>query len=410
MPRDPEAQPTTAICMLVQNYYEIDVRVRRKAEALVDAGYRVDVLALRSPGMQEASYTLKGVNVRTLALGKERGTLVRYAFEYAAFFVWAAFALASSMRRQRYAVVEVNTLPDFLVFAAAPAKWMGARVVLDMHEITPEFYMSKYGMRRESLAVRALTLIERMSMRFADRVLVINQPIEDLLVDRGLDRAKSVIVMNAVDEALFEAETFAARDDGRQRPRWVMMYHGTLTRIYGLDIAIEAFEKAQAEMPGAELWILGGGPEKERLIALARRLSLESRVRFMGSVLPQEIPGWLHVCDIGVLPTRRDVFLDFSFSNKLSEYIVTGKGAIVSRLNAIRHYFSEEALVYFEPNDAADLAAQMIRTYRDPQLTARIARQAQDEYRPIRWGVMKERYLATMHQLAAPHADRVVAR
>jgi glycosyltransferase involved in cell wall biosynthesis len=216
--------------------------------------------------------------------------------------------------------------------------------------------------------------------------------------------------MNAVDEALFEAETFAARDDGRQRPRWVMMYHGTLTRIYGLDIAIEAFEKAQAEMPGAELWILGGGPEKERLIALARRLSLESRVRFMGSVLPQEIPGWLHVCDIGVLPTRRDVFLDFSFSNKLSEYIVTGKGAIVSRLNAIRHYFSEEALVYFEPNDAADLAAQMIRTYRDPQLTARIARQAQDEYRPIRWGVMKERYLATMHQLAAPHADRVVAR
>jgi len=49
-----------------------------------------------------------------------------------------------------------------------------------------------------------------------------------------------------------------------------MMYHGTLTRIYGLDIAIEAFSRANAEMPGSELWILGSGTERKQLADLAQ--------------------------------------------------------------------------------------------------------------------------------------------
>jgi len=49
------------------------------------------------------------------------------------------------MRKRHYAVIDVNTLPDFLVFAAASAKWMGAKIVLDMHEITPEFICPNTG-------------------------------------------------------------------------------------------------------------------------------------------------------------------------------------------------------------------------------------------------------------------------
>ena len=42
-----------SVCILVQTLYEFDPRVRRKAEALVAAGYSVDVLALRRPGGEE---------------------------------------------------------------------------------------------------------------------------------------------------------------------------------------------------------------------------------------------------------------------------------------------------------------------------------------------------------------------
>src|SRR5262249_39653323 len=163
----------TSICMVVQNPYDEDVRVRRKAEALVAAGYSVDVLALRG-ARPDKRFTANGVFVTPLGLGRGRGSLFRSLFEYAAFFLWVLVRLSLWMPARRYAVVEVNTLPDFLIFAAAPARWMGAALVLDMHEITPEFYMSKYEVAAGSPMIRFLTWLEKKSFDFADHVITIH--------------------------------------------------------------------------------------------------------------------------------------------------------------------------------------------------------------------------------------------
>jgi glycosyltransferase involved in cell wall biosynthesis len=392
-----------SVCILLQNAYDGDVRVRRKAEALVAAGYSVDVLALR-PSHHNKAYELNGVKVYTVGLGKKRGTLRRYVFEYVAFFLWACVRLTLRMPTRRYAVVDVNTLPDFLIFAAVFARWMGAKLVLDMHEITPEFYMSKYGIAERSWMVRLTKYLERISFAFADRVVTIHEPIQDLLIGRGLSAARSTVVMNAVDEAAFlsNAGSRVAAVPATPPGTFVMMYHGTLTHIYGLDTAIEAFGLAHHEMPGAEFWILGDGPEKDSLQRLVQTKGLATKVKLLGSVPPADVRTWLDKCDVGVLPMRRDVFLDFSFPNKLSEYIIVGKCVIVPRLNTIRHYFGEEALAYFEPNSHADLARQMVRVYRDGGLRGRLAAAAKTDYAPIRWDVMKERYLKLMHDLTTP--------
>ena len=135
------------------------------------------------------------------------------------------------------------------------------------------------------------------------------------------------------------------------------------------------------------------------LQALAKERGLESQVRFFGVIPPSEIPAWLAKSDVGILPIRCDVFLEFAFPNKLPEYIIMGKPVIISRLRTIRHYFSEEALGFFEPNSAADLARQMARVYGDRGLRARLSSRAREEYAPIRWEVMKQRYLKLVGDL-----------
>jgi glycosyltransferase involved in cell wall biosynthesis len=391
-----------SICMLLQNHYEFDIRVRRKAEALVAAGYSVDVLALRSAHSPK-THTLEGVNVHTISLGKKRGSLARYVFEYVAFFLWALVRVTVQMRRRRYAVIDVNTLPDFLIFSAIFARWMGAKLILDMHEITPEFYISKYGITENSWLVRLLKFQERISFDFADYVITINEPISELLSERGLPQAKSIVMMNSADEARFTEYSRSGVSVATAVPEtFVMMYHGTLTKIYGLDIAIEAFGMAHKDMPGAEFWILGSGPEASNLKSLAQERGLASKVRLIGRVMPADIPEWLNKCEVGILPIRRDVFLEFASPNKLPEYIVTGKPVIISRLRAIRHYFSEHAVAYVEPNNPADLAKQMVRVYRDTGLCARLAARAREEYAPIRWDVMKERYLRMIEEVVGP--------
>ena len=258
-----------AICIVVQSVYDFDPRVRRKAEALAAAGYSVDVLALVPP-TGATSYILNGVNVHAVSLGKKRGSLARYLFEYVAFFLWAFIRVSRSMRHRHYAVIDVNTLPDFLIFAPVVARWMGAKLILDMHEITPEFYMSKYGFTQTSRIVRLITWLEKISFTFADRVITIHKPAEDLLVTRGLPREKSTILMNSVDETRFSSMGLSP---GSAAPEpadtFTMMYHGTLTRMYGLDLAIEALGLAHDSMPGARLWILGSGPEQPKLQLLA---------------------------------------------------------------------------------------------------------------------------------------------
>ena len=366
---------------------------------MLAAGYSVDVLALRS-SHTEKTYSLDGANVYTVSLGKRRGSLARYAFEYVAFFFWALVRVTVQMRRRHYVAIDVNTLPDFLIFAAAFARWKGAKLILDMHEITPEFYISRYRIGANSWLVRLLKRVEKLSFDFADHVITINEPIEDLLVARGLPRSKSTVIMNTAEERRFaSASRSSATADTGVPGSFLMMYHGTLTEIYGLDVAIDAFALAHNEMPRAELWILGDGPEKGRLESLAQRRGVASKVRLVGLVAPSEIPAWLNKCDIGILPMRRDIFLDFAFPNKLSEYIVTGKSVVISRLKAIRHYFSNEALAYFDPEDPADLAKQMLRVYRDSGLRARLAARAKEEYVPIRWDVMKQRYLRLIEDM-----------
>jgi glycosyltransferase involved in cell wall biosynthesis len=394
------------VCVLLQNFYEIDIRVRRKTEALIRAGYAVDVLALRSPYTSSKDYTLAGVHVYTFSLGKKRGSMVRYYFEYISFFFWSFFKLCVLTRTKKYAVIDVNNLPDFLVFAAMPGRWTGAKILFDMHEITPEFLMSKYKIGKNHWQVRLARLLERASISYADHVITINEPIQKLLESRGLVPTKSTIIMNSVDELMFSLGSGTALAESDPRPdRFVMMYHGSLTHIYGLDIAIEAFSLVHDHLRYAELWIMGNGPEKAALQKQAKTLGLEKRVRFIELVLPQEVPQWLSQCNIGILPTRGDVFLNLSFSNKLSEYIIMGKAIITSRLKTIRHYFDEEALAYFEPNSPADLAKQMARLYGDRALCGRLAKKAKDEYAPLAWSVMKARYLDLMKELTNQEAS-----
>jgi glycosyltransferase involved in cell wall biosynthesis len=404
-------QARKSVFILVQNIYDSDVRVRRKAEALVSEGYDVDVLALRPPGSISRDYRLNGVHVYTLSLGKKRGSKGRYYFEYIVFFLWAFLKSSFGLRKKAYDVVDVNTLPDFLIFAAFFQKLRGALLLLDMHEIFPEFLISKYGCEATHWQVRLARFLERVSFNFADHVIVINEPILRLLESRGLALRKSTIIMNSADENLFVAgqKLNKAINLASGYRKFVMMYHGTITRIYGLEIALHAFSQVQADIPNAVFWIVGDGPEKAELEKLTKKLHLESKVSFIDEVQPQDISQYLKRCDVGILPTRQDVFLDLSFPNKLAELIVLGKPVIASRLRGIRRYFSEDAIVYFEPNSISDLAKQMVVVYEDKGLRDRSVLNASKEYEPINWEVMRKRYLNLVGNLATRTSVRAQA-
>src|SRR3954451_3827636 len=125
-----------------QSYYG-DLDVQRKIDALVESGHEVDAICLRKPG-QPLRERLGAVTVYRVPLPHRRGGTLTYLGKYAAFLLAAGLLAAILHPRRRYALIDVYSMPDALVFAALVPKLLGARVALTLLETMPEFFSTKF--------------------------------------------------------------------------------------------------------------------------------------------------------------------------------------------------------------------------------------------------------------------------
>lgn len=134
---------TLRVCMIVHQYYYRDTRVRRYADALADAGAQVDVICVRSPDRPSTGQR-DGVRVFTVPINRGYGSRGSYLLEYGIAFVFFATWLLALYVKNRYQVIHIHNMPDFLIFAALVPRLLGAKLILDIHDPMPELYMSKY--------------------------------------------------------------------------------------------------------------------------------------------------------------------------------------------------------------------------------------------------------------------------
>ena len=153
----PDACHPRRHCMIVYARYPLgETRVQREAEALVDRGYEVDVICIRIHG-ESAEATHRGVRIyRDFPLPKDIGGGMGERFlRYLRFFVLATVRVARLHRERPYNTVQVHNLPDFLVFCALIPKLRGVPVILDLHDLMPEFFAARVAQDEGSLNIRS---------------------------------------------------------------------------------------------------------------------------------------------------------------------------------------------------------------------------------------------------------------
>lgn len=386
--------------MLTHSYYEEDPRVRREAEAIVAAGRPVDVYALRRAG-DAAVEQVAGVTVRRLGVQRHQGAgFGTYLREYLAFLVRAGFALTRAHGRRHYALVQVHTLPDFLVFAAAPLRLTGVPVILDLHEAMPEFFRSRFRGRAGRIGYALLRLQERAAIRFASAVLTVNEALGDRLIGIGLPAAKLTVVPNApslvrFDPALFPARPFMA--DGTLR----LVYAGALSPIYELDVVLAAMATLGRMRPGLPvcLDLYGRDFAEVPLRETAAALGVAEQVTFHGRVPIEAVPGAIARSDIGLAPTRQSAFTDFSLSTKAYEYVAMGRTVVASRLPMVGRVFGGDVATY-APGDANDLASVLLEIVDRPEARDQRVARALARVRELAWEREAARYLARVEGVA----------
>ncbi|MCB0195790.1 MAG: glycosyltransferase family 4 protein [Anaerolineae bacterium] len=379
-------------CMVVHNYYPIgEPRVQRQAEALAEAGAHVDVICLRHSGEPAEDYSGKVRVVRLpIQRDKSRGIIGQF-FEYLTFFVFAFFKVNKLYFQKRYHVVQVHNLPDFLVFCALIPRVFGATVILDIHDLMPEFYASRFKSGFNSLPVKLVQFQEWVSCRFASKVFTVSEWWRQSLINRGINPDKCFVVMNVANDTVFNAMDAEPR---RTDTAFHLIYHGTITHRYGIDVALKAVAKAKKEIPNIQFTIHGRGEYLSELTKLTQELRLDKTVRFSTELMPiEELPLLLLTADVGVAPYRRDVFTDGILPTKLMEYAALGIPAIVARTPAIETYFTDEMVAFFEADNVDELTEHIIQLARNKALRQQLARNMTAFNKKYNWTNQRLNYL-----------------
>ena len=385
-------------CMVVHAYYPVgETRVQREALALVEAGYEVDVLCLRDVG-ETAVDSEEGVNIYRLPMKRHKGYgLAVQLLEYLAFFLLAFFKLISLYPQQRYGTVQVHNLPDFLVFCAIYPKLRGAKIILDLHDLMPEFFAAKSEGNMSSLSVRIVTLQERLACRFADHVITVTDVWKETLIQRGVPAPKVSVVMNVADGRIFQRNSANPTANG---DHFTLIYHGTFTHRYGVDLIVRAVDRVRGELPHIRAILVGDGEYRDDLLQMTKEKGLEAYVDLSRQLIPAvELPPIIQQAHVGIVPNRSNIFTDGLLPTKLMEYVALGTPVIAAQTPTIMAYFDETMVQFFKPGDVDDLANCILALHQDKQRLRDYAHHADSFNEQYNWDKVAASYVVTVNGL-----------
>ena len=382
------------VCMVAYTFYEEDNRVRRYAEALAKRGDQVDAVALRKGG-QPKEEILNGVHIYRIQprIVNEKSKFT-YLGRILAFLIRSMFFLTRKQWSGGYDLVHVHSVPDFEVFSAIIPKLMGSKIILDIHDLLPEFYTSKFKTPKDSFTFSALVAAERMSAAFSDHVIAANHVWEKRIEDRSVGQGKCTTVLNFPDTDIF-------RKRGRTRAdgKFVIIYPGTLNYHQGLDIAIRAFSRIEAQASEAEFHIYGEGDQTDMLKSLIVELGLQSKV-FLNNRLPlDQIAAVIESADLGVVPKRKDGFGNEAFSTKILEFMTLGVPVIVPDTLIDQYYFNDSVACFFRANDEKSLADALLLLIKNRDVRQKLVANASEFVRKYNWDSNKHTYFELVDSL-----------
>lgn len=198
------------------------------------------------------------------------------------------------------------------------------------------------------------SLTEGMMYRTADCIIASTPRIKNEAVRRGADPNRVFLSPNGVDPEVFRpqardaglASEFGIEPDDR-----LVVFVGSLFDFCGVESIVRRFENLASIAPNTKLLVVGDGPDRNRIEGLVRRMGLSQRVRLTGLRPFQEIPKYINLADVCVLPFDLNNVTRGIFPIKVVQYLSCGKPVLSTVLPGVRDFLppEESGVIYAEP-------------------------------------------------------------
>jgi len=209
--------------------------------------------------------------------------------------------------------------------------------------------------------------VQAAIFRWADCVVSNSRIVADSLIADGMPPHKVAVIPNGLPEACF-AETRPALSRVEDVTR-VGMIARMNSPAKNYSVFLRAAARVAAQFPNVEFVMVGDGPLRSELEALANQLGVAGRTRFLGD--RRDIPAVLASLDVSVLPSASE-----SLSNVILESMAAGVPVVATDVGGNPELVSEKTGILVKVKDADALADGMERLLQDPAARRQMGRDA----------------------------------
>jgi len=299
----------------------------------------------------------RGVPVVNLGLSKIYGAPALQAARRLHRLAWK--------HRVRIVQTYLNSASVFGPLALLPCRFRGVRFILsrrdDGFELSPPMAALLRFVLRHS-AHRIVSVSERIRREMA--------------VKWKIPARKIYTVHNGIEPPELDAQRTAnVRREMRERlglaeENRLIGAVGSLKPVKGFDLLIRAFALIRADIPGAHLVIVGGGPEARRLKALARSLNVERFCRFPG--YSEAVERWFPAFDLYVSTSLTE-----GVSNSLLEAMAFARPVLATAVGGTPEVVIDgQSGLLLRSRRPEELAERAVQLLRNEALSARLGENA----------------------------------
>jgi glycosyltransferase involved in cell wall biosynthesis len=377
--------------MISLSTYPGDPRIRREAEVLGENGISVDIICLARDGesYEESFGLIRAYRILKIAK-KER--IFSYLTFSLSFFMLAFLRLQKLYIQNRYSIVQFHNMPDYLVFLGIIQKMLGAKIILDIHDLTPELFEEKWPQKKDKFLHRLIKFVEILSCKFSNEIITVTDECKRRLVHRGISDNKITLVLNTPPKKIFLYDENRIFHQPNNKLR--LLYHGTVAKRFGLHLAIESVSIIKNQISDLKLFIYGkyDSDYKSELINLIQELGLDENIELGDFITLEEVYAIIKKCDIAVVPYLETDYMHLSLSTKTFEYAAAGIPVVCTKLSEMHNIFGDECIFFVDSLSPQTIANAICDAYQNPEKRKQFVINASKALDKISGEKMRQKY------------------
>lgn len=383
--------------MVLDDYYPGNLRVKREALALAEAGYEVHLLCRAEAGRPGAEYD-GVVYIKRIVPDAVSWTLPVLGWQWQ----WPYKGVVSDFFRVKWAIdfrwgrwlkdwmdeVDVDVLHVHDLPLLPTCRWVADRyrtkkvsVIADLNENYPALKGYQSGLKNPTIQRRVEDKwlhIERDALLDSTHIIVPTHASMARLEKSWVEPERVTVVENAVDLEAYQHIVPDVNIAHQYKTRFVVAYAGQLDEPFrGVELLIRSIPHLLADIPNLSVLLLGNAQSEyaEQLLKQAYDLGVGDVLEMIVGLTDEDVVHYLDVADVCVWPSLKESYTEAIFPQKVTLAHALGKAIVTSDCQPLADYISaSEGGRVFASGDVKELAETICYLERDLDMRQRLGK------------------------------------